>query len=81
LKGGGYEMATIYTLKLSAADVFQIIDALNSRADAYQQTACYLSDGCEVTENNMLEECSDSFEAQEIASHFQDIIKTIEKQM
>jgi hypothetical protein len=74
-------MATIYTLKLSATDVFQIIDALNSRADAYQQTACYLSGDCEVNENIMIEECNGPLEAQEIARHFQDIIKTIEKQM
>lgn len=74
-------MATIYTLKLSSADVFQIIDALNSRTDSYQQTACYLSGECAVNENIMTEECNDAFEAQGIARHFQDIIKTIEKQM
>jgi len=74
-------MATIYTLKLAAADVFQIIDALNSRADAYEQTACYLSGEYEENENITIEECNGPFEAQEIARHFQDIIKTIEKQM
>jgi hypothetical protein len=74
-------MAMIYTLKLSAADVFQIIDALNARADSYQQTACYLSDGCEANENIIIEQSNGPFEAQEIAIHFQDIIKTIEKQI
>ena len=74
-------MATIYSLKLSSADVFQIIDALNSRADSYQQTVCYLLGECAVNENIMAEECNDPFEAQEIARHFQYIIKTIEKQM
>ena len=74
-------MATIYNLKLSSTDVFQIIDALNSRAGSYQQTACYLSGGCEVNEDIMIEECNGPFEAQQIARHFQDIIKTIEKQM
>ena len=74
-------MATIYTLKLSSEDVFQIIDALNSRAETYQHTACYLSGGCEINENITIEECNGSFEAQEVASHFQDIVKTIEKQI
>lgn len=74
-------MATIYNLKLSSVDVFQIIDALNSRADSYQKTACYLSGENEVNENIMIEECNGPFEAQEIARHFQDVIKTIEKQI
>ena len=75
-------MATIYyTLKLSEVDVFQIIDALNSRADSYQQTACYLSGRCEAKENIIIEECNEPFEAQEITRHFQDIIRTIEKQI
>jgi len=74
-------MATTYTLKLSSKDVFQIIDALNSRADSYQQTACYLSGKNEVNENITIEECNGPVEAQEISGHFQDIIKTIEKQI
>lgn len=74
-------MATIYNLKFSSVDVFQIIDALNSRADSYQHTACYLSGECEAKENILIEECNDPFEAQEIARHFQDIIKTIERQI
>lgn len=72
-------MTTIYNLKLSAIDVFQIIDALNSRAVSYQKTASYLSG--EENEHIMIEECYGSFEAQEIARHFHNIIKTIERQI
>jgi hypothetical protein len=74
-------MATIYTLKLSATDMFQIIDALKARADSYQQTARYLSGECDVNDKIMIEECNDSFEAQEIVRHFHDITKTIKKQI
>ena len=74
-------MATIYNLKLSSADVFQIIDALNSRADSYQQTACIMVGQCEANETISIEECYGAIEAQEIAQHYRDITKTIEKQM
>jgi len=74
-------MATIYNLRLCAADVFQILDALNSRADIYQQTACFMAGQCETTETIFIEECRDAIEAQEIAQHFRDITNTIESQL
>lgn len=74
-------MATIYNLKLSSADVFQIIDALNSRADSYQKTACYMVGQCEVNENIFMEECHDAIEAQEIAQYYRDITNAIECQI
>jgi len=74
-------MATIYNLKFSSADVFQIIDALNSRADSYQQTACFMAGQCEANVTVFIEECRDAIEAQEIAQHYRDITKTIECQI
>ncbi len=74
-------MAMTHTLKLCSTDIFQIIDALNSRADAYQQTACVLSDECKVNEKIVFEDCSDPFEAKEIAKHYRDIAESIENQI
>lgn len=74
-------MTTNHTITLSSIDIFQILDALNSRADSYKQTARYLSGEAEENENLFLEKCNDSFEAQEIANHFRNITKTIENQL
>ena len=74
-------MTTTYTITLSSVDIFQIIDALNLRANSYKQTARYLSGEAEANENLPLEECNDPFEAQEIANHFRIITKTIENQI
>jgi len=73
-------MAIMHSLKLCSTDIFQIIDALNSRAETFQQTALFLSDACEVNENIVFEDCSDPFEAREIAKHYRDIAKSIENQ-
>ncbi len=74
-------MATIYNLKLSAVDVFQILDALNSRAESYQQTANFMAGQCGTNASLSIEECRDATEAIEIAQHYRDIIKSIEGQM
>jgi len=74
-------MAMIYTLKLSSADVFQILDALYSRADSYQQTACFMAGQCDANETVFMEECRDAIEAQGIAEHYRDITKSIECQI
>lgn len=74
-------MTTIYNIKLPAADVFQILDALNSRAEAYQQTAYFMSGQCDTNTTISIEECRDAIEAREIAQHFRDITKSIECQM
>ena len=46
-------MAIMHSLKLCSTDIFQIIDALNSRAEAFQQTAHFLSDACEGMDVNL----------------------------
>lgn len=71
----------MYSLKLSSADVFQILDALNSRADSYQQTACFIAGQCEANKTIFIEECRDAIDAQEIAQHYRDITKSIECQI
>lgn len=74
-------MKSIYTVTLSSDDVFQTIDALSLRAEAYEQTACYLKGNCEINEHIKIEECTDHYEAQAIANHFREIIKKIECQI
>jgi len=74
-------MTTNHTITLSTVDIFQIIDALNLRADSYKHTARYLSGKATENENLPLEECNDQFEAQEIAKHFGNITETIESQL
>jgi hypothetical protein len=66
---------------LSSIDIFQTIDALSSRADAYEQTALYLMGNHEANEYIVIEECSDHCEAHAIARHFREIIKKIEVQI
>ena len=86
-------MARDVTLKLDVADIFQILDALNSRAEAWEKTADALEGSTDTLTNNantlgldafdsffIPEECDDSEEAQSIASYFRDIITKINTQ-
>ncbi len=84
------------TLTLENVDVFQIIDALESRAVAYEKTATFLKGdlereilGIEDPEARDLaaldalfvpEECRDAEESEEIARHFRDILEKINRQ-
>jgi hypothetical protein len=74
-------MSTVMSVELKAVDVYQIIDALNARACAYEKTARYLRG--EQTEDEFIisEDCKDSDEAKEIAHHFRDIVVAIEGQI
>lgn len=82
-------MPAAYNLTLEPADVFQILDALGSRAEAYERTAASLrgdspaaSAGMDALDAFFVpEECRDDEEADEIARHFRDIIVTIERQL
>ena len=69
------------TITLEAPDVMQILDALGSRAQAWENTEAALNGDFESDEFFMPEECEDSSEAAEIAQHFRDIISTIENQI
>ncbi len=70
-----------YTLNLIAADVLQTLDALESRAIAYENTAASFSGNYEGEYDLFVpEECRDAEEAREIARHFRDIIATINEQ-
>lgn len=65
------DMATTYHFQLDALDIGQVLDGLESRAEAWEKTAAYLR-----TEDNaddeffLIEECSDPEEAGQIAEQF-----------
>ncbi|MCB1186955.1 hypothetical protein KDL29_07280 [bacterium] len=73
-------MDRIYELKLKAVDVFQLLDALDTRAECYERTAAYLETG-EMDELFIIEEVTDANEAREIAKHFRDVQAEINKQI
>lgn len=77
----GVSLKSMYTVTLYSVDIFQTIDALSSRAEAYEQTARYLMGNHEEDEHIIIEECSDQCEAEAIANHFREIINIIEDQI
>ena len=79
-------MARSYNLTLDPADVFQLLDALESRAEAWDKTFRVLRGEVMTFSDDLLdlfvpEECTSSNEAKEIANHFRDIISTIHDQI
>lgn len=73
-------MSKSIRLSLSPADVLQILDALDSRAEAYEKTAKGHTGDLYDDDFFIPEEVRDSNEAREIAKHFRDIIATINEQ-
>jgi len=66
-------------LVLSYTDVGQILDGLEQRWIMWLATAEYL--GGDYTElSDIIEECSDPYEAQAVADYYQYIITTIKNQ-
>ena len=73
---------TVYQISLDLTDVSQILDALETRADAWEFTQNVLNGDAELDDELRIpEECSDATEAKSIAEHFRDIISTIRKQI
>lgn len=71
-----------FSLTLPSADVFQILDALDSRADAYEYTARHLMGTQDCGDDlRVPEECSDPSEAVKIAMHFRDVETAIRRQI
>lgn len=72
----------MFSLSLSSADVFQILDALDNRADAYEYTARHLAGDQDSDDDfRMPEECTDACESTGIAKHFRDIGAVIRSQI
>lgn len=67
------------TLTLPSLMVGQILDALYMRLETWEYTEEYLNTG-HAHEPYCIEECSNPYEAHQIADYYKEIIKSIEKQ-
>ena len=75
-------MAKQYRIELEEQDLGQILDGLEVRAESWRRTAEYLRAGdMPDGELFLIEDCSDEEEAEEIATRYEAIIKTIRSQM
>jgi len=68
------------TLTLSKLDIAQILDALYQRLETWKYTEQYLQTEY-IDENYCVEECFNAEEAHIIARYYDEIIKSIEKQV
>lgn len=74
-------MKKTFRFELCELDLGQLLDGLESRAEAWEKTAEYFrAEGMPDDEFFLIEECSGLDEAEEIASHYRSIISTIRKQ-
>lgn len=71
-----------FTLSLSSADVFQILDAVDSRAEAWEYTARQLAGTTDPDDEFQIpEECHRPEEAVQVAQHFRDIGRAVRRQI
>ena len=71
-----------YTLSLPCVDVFQILDALDSRAQSWEYTARLLAGESSLEDDFCVaEDCRSYEEAVGIARHFRDVAEKIRAQM
>ena len=71
-----------FSLSLSAADVFQMLDALDSRAESYEFTARHLAGTPDSGDEFCIpEECATAEESSAIAKHFRDVGASIRCQI
>ncbi len=72
-------MRKTYCIELDEFDLGQLLDGLQVRAEAWERTAAYHRTG-ESPADFIVEECSDSDEANRIAAHYRSIISKIQEQ-
>jgi len=68
-----------YVIKLNAIDLGQLLDGLETRAEAWEKTATYHRSGISPSDF-IIEESSGAEEAEQIAKHYRSIISKIVKQ-
>ncbi|HNR56704.1 MAG TPA: hypothetical protein PKJ19_16170 [Flavobacteriales bacterium] len=68
-----------YVIRLNGLDLGQLINGLESRADAWRLTATYLETGT-APDRFVIEECHDAEEARRIAEHYQRILNDLIRQ-
>lgn len=74
-------LSDVVTLSLQKADVFMILDALDSRAESYEETALALAEDSIAGKHTAWEEVDDDEEARAIAADFRAIEAEISKQL
>lgn len=72
-------MSKTYRIELEALDLGQLLDGLETRAEAWEKTADYHRTG-ESSPDIIVEECNDVDEADRIAAHYRSIIFKIREQ-
>ena len=72
-------MQKTYRIELNDLDLGQLLDGLDARAEAWEQTADYHRTG-KSPEGFVVEECTDEDEADKIAAHYRSIISKIQEQ-
>lgn len=73
-------MGKTFRITIEAIDLFQLLDGLRIRAEAWHNTAKYLETGEFPDEFFLCEECRDADEATQIAKHYDKIIASLERQ-
>ena len=68
-----------YVIKFSSVDLGQLLDGLDSRAQAWEKTAAFHRSGVSAADF-VVEECSGVAEAERIAKHYRSIICSIIQQ-
>jgi hypothetical protein len=69
-----------YVIRLTDFDLGQLLDGLEVRANAWRNTATYLSTGETPTNDFSAEECTDAEEAEKLADHYDRIIAKVLEQ-
>jgi hypothetical protein len=73
-------MTKMIRIELSDIDLGQTLDALDTRAEAYEKTAAALDGESAEGEFFLIEEVNDAYEARRIADHFRSIMAKIQEQ-
>jgi hypothetical protein len=69
-------------IELDDRDLFQLLDGLEMRAEAWEKTAEYLRTGYISSDDLVIvEECSKPEEADNIAEHYRSIVRRIREQV
>ncbi|HKS36350.1 MAG TPA: hypothetical protein VJW76_04105 [Verrucomicrobiae bacterium] len=72
-------MRKIYRIELDDFDLGQLLDGLETRAEAWEKTANYHRTG-ESSPDFIVEECNGAVEAEKLSAHYRSIISKIQKQ-
>lgn len=73
-------MGKMIRIELSDIDLGQTLDALDTRAEAYEKTAAYYEGEPTKGDFFVIEEVNDAYEARRIAEHFRSIMAKIQEQ-